>query len=136
MSQCVACEIIQIEQLLFRLRAASCPDMWTSESLRRLSTPEGNRPATYFLYFSLKTPKYLQDIILCPQLEFRNFEHTSLSHPPFVAQALPFLPLSCNFTVSTNHAGLIFWFRSKSGKQPLPTKPHALLDPLRALCLS
>jgi hypothetical protein len=66
-------------------------------SLRRLSTPQGNSPRFYFLYDSSVFPKYFLDIIAWPQWESRNLEHTHLSYPTFMMEALTVLPLLLDF---------------------------------------
>lgn len=72
-------------------------------------------------FFLLQTFKFLLDIILCPQLEFRNIGRTSLRHPRLATQALTFLPFLLWLPISTGHSGFMFWFRGKSRKQPIST---------------
>lgn len=72
-------------------------------------------------FFLPQTFKFLLDIILCPQLEFRNVGRTSLRHPRLATQALTFLPFLLWLPISTGHSGFMFWFRGKSRKQPIST---------------
>lgn len=106
------------------------PDKWTSDSLRRLSTPEGKLPDPYFLHspsnFQIPPRHHL-----CPQLEFHNSGRASLSHPPLVTQALTFLLPLLSLPPSATMASFLV-SEVNQGISPIPlTHMHWW-----ALCLS